>query len=194
MNTRDKQKRELLSRAREGDMEAFAELFEEYRFFVFTIACRLAGSHDGEDVVMESFLKAWKALPQFQGRSSLKTWLAHITRNCALDFRRKSERQKSRELPAVNENGESFLEQHPGGVAGNPSEQSVNRETAEIIESAMNRLAEEQRTTVTLREVDGLSYREIAAATDVNVGTVMSRLFYAKRKLRRLLREYYDEG
>lgn len=193
MKTQNKQKQELLCRAQEGDMDAFAELFEEYRSFVFIIACRLAGNNDSEDIVTESFLKAWKALPRFQRRSSLKTWLARITRNCALDFRRESERRKNRESPAVNENGESFLEQHPGTVPGNPAGQAVNRETAEIIESAMTRLSEEHRTTVILREVDGLSYRDIAAATDVNAGTVMSRLFYAKRKLQRLLREAYDE-
>lgn len=193
MKIRDKQKQELLSRAQKGDMDAFAELFEEYRSFVFSIAYRLTGNNDSEDIVMESFLKAWHALPRFQKRSSLKTWLARITRNCALDFCRNSQKRKNREVQAVTENGESYLEQLPSATTDNPAGQAVDRETAQIIDSAMAQLSREQRTTVIMREVDGLSYREIAAATEVNVGTVMSRLFYAKRKLQRLLREVNDE-
>ena len=174
-------------------MDAFAELFEAYRPFVFVIACRVAGGNDGEDIVIETFLKAWKALSRFQGEASPKTWLARIARNCALDFRRKSERHKNREVSAVDENGESFLEQLPDTAANNPAGRAIHGETAHIIDSAMARLSEEHRTTVILREVDGLSYRDIAVVTNVNVGTVMSRLFYAKQKLQRQLQEVYDE-
>ncbi len=179
----------LLEQAKNGDIDAFAELFEEHRRFVFTLALRLAGTNDSEDVVMDTFLKAWKALPGFQQRSSLKTWLARITRNCALDFRRRTSRRSSRESALINAEGESEIDQLADPVYRDPAGEAVNRELKQAIDTAISQLSEEQRITVVMREVDGLSYREIAAATNVGVGTVMSRLFYGKRKLRQLLQE-----
>ncbi len=185
----------LLERAQAGDIEAFAELFEQQRRFVYAIACRLTGVNDGEDVVMETFLKAWKALPGFHRQSSLKTWLAKIARNCALDFCRRADRRTAREVTVTDDQGDNALEQlaDPAADGANPASQAVDRETQSLIQQAMAQLSEEQRVAVVMREVDGLSYREIAAATGVGVGTVMSRLFYGKRKLRGILQEMYDE-
>ncbi len=193
LKSKAEKQRELLKRAQDGDIDAFAELFEEQRRFVYSLACRLAGSNDCDDVVMETFLKAWKSLPGFRGRSTLKTWLAIIARNCSLDFRRRSGRQAAREITIVNDQGDSGLGQLADPHFSNPSVDAVNLETKKIIETAMAELKEEQRITVVLREIDGLSYREIAAATNVGIGTVMSRLFYGKRKLRELLLEFFNE-
>jgi len=93
----DRHQAEQLERARKGDVEAFAEVFEALRPLVFSVANRLVGPNDAEDVVMETYLKAWQGLPRFRGKSSLKTWLYRISRNCSLDFIRSRQRAPAEE-------------------------------------------------------------------------------------------------
>lgn len=179
---------ELLGRAQQGDLDAFAELFEPQRKAVYAVACRLVGPVDAEDVVMDSFLKAWQALPRFGGRSSLQTWLYRIAHNCAVDFLRARERRKE-QAPAFRETAEDALARLPDPDQERPDEVLAGDETARAVAEALGRLPPEHRTTLELRYTDGLDYSEIAAATGVSIGTVMSRLFYGKRKLKKLLQE-----
>jgi RNA polymerase sigma-70 factor (ECF subfamily) len=88
-----------LAAAGKGDMEAFAALFEELRPMVYEVACRLVGPSDADDVVMETYLKAWRAIPRFNRRAALKTWLYRVTYNCALDFLRSRQRRRDRIQP-----------------------------------------------------------------------------------------------
>lgn len=179
----DRDDRGLLDRARKGDADAFASLFEQYRPATFAVACRLAGDADAEDVVMQAYLKAWQALPGFDGRSELKTWLHRITHNCALDAVRSRRRRAELSLSSQDDDGTAIREiadetQVP------PDETVARAELASDVRRALGRLPPEHRTALLLRFTDGLSYSEIAAATGVSIGTVMSRLFYGKRKLR----------
>ena len=99
---------QLLDKAVAGDVDAFAELFETYRKLVFSVAYRLVGPNDAEDIVMDTYVKAWRAIPRFTRKAKLKTWLYRITYNCAMDLLRKRQRtnkrfvQESDDLPIAN--------------------------------------------------------------------------------------------
>lgn len=177
----------LLDRAQKGDIDAFASLFESLRPMVHAVAYRLTGPNDVDDVVMDSFLKAWKSLPRFRRRSSLKTWMYRITYNCAIDCLRGRQRRLDRTVSGGEEAVEWSAIADRGEVA--PDKALARAETAEAVFAALAKLPAEHRTTLELRFVDGLAYAEIAAATGVMIGTVMSRLYYGKRKLRKLLQE-----
>ena len=184
---------ELLAQARNGDADAFAELFEQFRPLLHRLAFRMVGANDCEDVVMDTYLKVWRALPSFKGRASLKNWLCRVLRNAALDAIRSRSRRQSREVSVhdYRDDEETLgLDERlpdPGGIA--PDEQAHADDLGQLIQQAVDELPEHHRIPLLLREVDGLSYKEIAAATGVSKGTVMSRLFYAKRTLRKMLKD-----
>ncbi len=185
----EKVSNELVEHARGGDMDAFLQLFEEARPVVYSVACRLVGLDEAEDVVMETYLKAWKSMPGFSGRSSTRAWLCRIAHNCAVDWLR---RRRTVEPPAVyRDDGDE-----PGDMSSMadpaqrlPRDLVADRELQEGIDTALNRLTPEYRSTLMLRFADGLSYSEIAAATGVSIGTVMSRLFNGRRKMMKALNE-----
>jgi RNA polymerase sigma-70 factor (ECF subfamily) len=185
----------LLQRARSGDVEAFASLFESFREIVFRAACRLVGEVEAEDVVMDTYLKAWQALPRFGGRASLKTWLYRIAHNCSVDHLRARQRDAKRfvresELDPDHPSDFPDVRQVPAGeILG-------NEETAQTVRQALEQVTADHRVALLMRYADGLSYTEIAAATGVSIGTVMSRLFYGKRKLKEVMREWHkrEEG
>ena len=175
-----------LAEAQQGDMDAFAALFEPLRPLVYAVARRLVGPDEAEDMVMETYLKAWEAIPKFSGRSSLKTWLYRIAYNCSIDFIRK--RGRSREVTLVEREDEhDAWANMPDDRAVGPDEEIQRTEAGEAVQSALAQLPEEHRTTLLLRFAEDMSYADIAAATGVSPGTVMSRLFYGKRRLKKIL-------
>lgn len=181
----------LLERARQGDVEAFATVFEQFRPLLHRVACRVVGANDGEDVVMDTYLKAWKAIPRFRGDDALRSWLRTATRNCALDYLRRRRREDER---VVHDAGAVEDETPLLDRVADPRAEGSDRHAERLdlggeLAAALQHLSAEQRTTLLLREVDGLSYKEVAAATGVTIGTVMSRLFYAKYRLRKLLQQ-----
>jgi RNA polymerase sigma-70 factor (ECF subfamily) len=175
-----------IARARQGDVDAFAAVFEDLRPFMYAVAYRVVGADDAEDVVMEAYLRAWQALPGFAGRSSLRTWLYRIVHNCALDLVRRRQREDARRVPSDGDGPQRVETVSPSDEMG-PDEEVASRDMARALSAAMQRLSDEHRVALELRFSEGLSYAEIAAATGVSIGTVMSRLFNAKRKLRRLV-------
>ncbi len=168
-------------------MDAFAELFEPLRKTLHAVAHRLVGPDDAEDIVMEVFLKAWQALPRFDGRSSLATWLYRIAHNCAMDWLRNRQRRREDVAPLAGDASEDAWHRMADPAQQTPSLYLIQTESARAVAHALERLPPEHRMTLLLRYADGLSYAEIAASTGVSIGTVMSRLFYGKRKLRALL-------
>ncbi len=180
---------QLLNRARTGDREAFAALFEKYRPLLHKVAVRLVGPDQAGDAVMESCIKAWQSLPVFRGEAALSRWFCQTVRNTALDEIRRRNRRGFEALPADDETHSEMIEGIEDTSTPSPEENVRRRELGESINRAMAKLSEEHRTAILLREVDGLDYREIAAATGVSMGTVMSRLFNARIKLRKFLKE-----
>lgn len=181
---------ELIRRAQTGDCEAFAAVFEQYRPLLYAIGCRMVGVDDADDAVMETYLKAWRSLPNFRGEAALKTWLVRVFRSCATDLLRKRGRREARTTtawPEGEDERESWIETLADERGPTPARQAELDDLGDHLHQALHELSAEHRATLLLREVDGLSYGDIAKATGVGMGTVMSRLFYAKRRLRQLL-------
>ncbi len=185
-----------LDQARAGDIEAFTELFEPLRPAILAVARRLVGEPDAEDVVMDTFLRGWKALPGYRRHASLKTWLIRIARNACLDRLRlrrgeplrwslqpRDEQDDCRSTPV-----EETLDFTDPTIPA-PDENVATKDSAAMLRAALGRLDRDHRDALLLRFVDELSYADIAAALGVPIGTVMSRLFNGKRKLRGILAE-----
>lgn len=170
-------------------MEAFLALFEDSRATVHAVAWRLVGQDEAEDVVMETYLRAWKSVPGFSGRSSVRTWMCRIAHNCSVDWLRKRKHMVQPLESCGFEDGERGGErdQYPDPCQREPSEIMAGAELQGAIDSALSMVSPEHRAVLLLRLSDGLSYSEIASATGVSIGTVMSRLFNGRRKLRKAL-------
>ncbi len=169
-------------------MEAFATLFEPLRPKIHAVACRFVGHHDAEDVTMDTFLKAWRALPGFRRGSSLSTWLVRIVRNQALDLLRSRAGREGR-TDSLDEAGAVHPSQlsDPGAVP--PADLLAVADDRRMCRAALERLDEKHRVILLMRYMDELSYAEMAAAVNVSIGTVMSRLFHARRKMVQLMNE-----
>lgn len=171
----------LLSRHLAGDEAALNLLFLRYREAAFRVAYRLLSHQDDAlDAVQDGFVKAMLHLDRFEHRSSFKTWLMRVVSNAALDYGRARRRRDQLKLAAS--------EQAPTEPPGHePQTVLEGTELRERLEDALGQLPEQQRRTFVLHMDGGLSYREVADALDISVGTVMSRLFYARQKLKTLL-------
>ena len=152
---------------------------------VFSVAYRVVGPNEAEDVVMDTYIKAWKAIPGFSGRAAPRTWLCSIAHNCAVDYLRRNNRAADlNDRPLAPTASPESL---PDPNLRSPLDKMVASETEARIQTALNSLSPEHRVALLLRFAEGLSYSEIAAATGVSIGTVMSRLFNGRRKLMKLL-------
>ena len=176
--------RRLARLAGQGDQDAFAQLVERYTGLVYTLALRRVGSHhDAEDIAQTVFWKAWKALPSFREESAFSTWLYRMTANAVTDFLRQKGR---REAPLSLDDPDLPQTAHPGP---SPAEQAQAEERREALYRAIEALPDQARSILLLRELQGLSYEEIAAALDLPLGTVRSRLARARSALAKSLRE-----
>jgi len=179
---------ELVQKASKGDADAFEELVKRYQQKVYGIAYGISHDHqDALDISQEVFIKIYKKLKDFRGASSFYTWLYRITANVAIDF----QRVKRKIIPV--EFDEKILEEprpeagFPEGKKFDPRKILERKEIHGAILRAIETLPEDQRAAVVLRELENLSYKEIAKAMNCSMGTVMSRLHYARRKLREIL-------
>jgi len=183
---------EVVERARKGDHAAFRVLVERYEGRAFRLAVRvLRDEEQARDAVQDAFIKVYGSLDRFQGRSGFYTWLYRIVMNQCLDRKRRD--KSDREVEWKDEVESQPLDGAPPLVSdpapGGPEAQVARLELRKIMATAIEALPEEARRTLQLREIDGLSYKEIAEALGIPKGTVMSRLHYARRRLQELLRE-----
>lgn len=174
--------RSLVSLAQQGDGEAFALLVQRHQKMVYNLALGKTGSHhDAEEITQNAFLKAWQGLPQFQGKAAFSSWLYRLTLNAATDFLR----QRGRHAKVVSLSDPDLPpipDQSP-----TPEERSAAEADRQALWQAIEALPEQQRTILLLREIDGLSYKEIALTLDLEEGTVRSRLSRSRKVLRKLL-------
>lgn len=186
---------EILTKIRSGDRDAYRLFVRKYEARAIQIAYGiLKNQSDAEDVVQESFVKAFLSLENFRGDSGFYTWLYRIVYNMAIDLRRKLARReaKNTEFDESLLNSSSLDSSISGRLEG-PGEALERKDKAGSIGQALLQISEEHRTVMILREVDGLSYEEIAELTKVNKGTVMSRLHYARKQLQKILEDIrYD--
>jgi RNA polymerase sigma-70 factor (ECF subfamily) len=172
----------LVRRARGGDLAAFETLVERHRATVFRVAARLVGDHDAEDVTQDAFLRAYHRLRHFRGEASFRTWLLRITHNSAIDSLARRRRQAEAEEPEDLEHAPDVEETRQ------PAERLERSERLRRLEGKLELLRLEHRTVLVLRDVEGLSYEEIADVTDMPVGSVKGRLHRARAELIDFLR------
>jgi RNA polymerase sigma-70 factor (ECF subfamily) len=176
---------QLLVRFAGGERGALEELFQRYRLLAYRVAHRfLSHEADALDAVQEGFIKALTHLPSFQGRSSFKTWLLRVVSNAALDLGRQRGRRDILSLDAcrMTQRGQ----EHPQVVA-DPTRGLERADLRQVLDLALATLPEPQRQAFVLHADGELSYREVAEVMHLSIGTVMSRLFYARQKLRAYL-------
>jgi RNA polymerase sigma-70 factor (ECF subfamily) len=187
--------RELVARCQAGDRNAFRQLFVRYHRRAYGLALGVVHNPDAAmDVVQEAFLKAHRHLPGFEGTSSFYTWLYRIVMNVAIDHLRKLQRS-----PLVNyddtvahDSEESIVGDDPvlpQLMEGNPAKQLQRKEIRDGLETALGKLSPSHRAVLVMRELDGLSYEEMAKVMKCSKGTIMSRLFHARRNMQKHLIE-----
>jgi RNA polymerase sigma-70 factor (ECF subfamily) len=186
----------LLARLADGEREALDVLFSRYRLLAYRVAHRLLGNEaDALDAVQEGFIKALTHLDSFQGRSSFKTWLLRVVSNAALDLGRQRGRRETLSLDAGHTRPERYVgrstdreRSHPL-VLDNPATELERADLRRLLDEALAILSEAQRRTFVLHVEGELSYREVALALGISIGTVMSRLYYARQKMRAYLKQ-----
>ena len=181
-----------LARAREGDEAAFGELMQRHYETVFrTVFSIVRNEHDARDLAQDVWIKVWNELPRYRGDAKFSTWLHPIATRRALDHLRKRRRWFDRFLPFQRDdaNGETTTYVEPVDDQPDASAQLETGERRAHFETVLNSLPPKHRAVLALRELQGLSYDEIAATIGCRRGTVMSRLFHARRLLAQKLRE-----
>ena len=169
----------LIEQARRGDRNAFGELVYRYYPGVVRVVYHMCGDTGlAEDMAQEAFLRAWLALPSFRPQSSLRNWLYRIAVNATLDVLRR------RKDELLEDQADRMIADQTAG----PETSLIEKERMALLRQAMHSLPEAARSVLVLREYGSLSYQEIASVLDIPVGTVMSRLNYARNRLRELLK------
>lgn len=184
----------LVQRCQEGDSRAFDLLVERYRGRIYAIIVNLVKDHtEAWDLAQDVFLKAWKALPRFEARSQFYTWLYRIAHNVVYDWmrKRKSRGPHVEESAIRHDNIEAGARAVPREAVA-PDEHAERGELRVRLDQALAQISDDHRTAILLKEVQGLKYHEIAEVMGCSIGTVMSRLFYARKKLQEILKRTED--
>jgi RNA polymerase sigma-70 factor (ECF subfamily) len=187
--------RALIAKAQAGDMRAFRQLVERHQRRAFAIAFALVRDEtDARELVQEGFLRVFKNLQSFQGSSSFFTWLYRIITNLSIDLIRKPSHKLADRDDIDSEESADLDVPFLGHLDGaDPADAVRRREIATRLERALADLPPYHRAVVVMREIDGLSYEEMAQVMGVSKGTIMSRLFHARQKLQRALADCYEE-
>src|SRR5262252_7207770 len=182
----------LVAKAREGDVQAFGDLVRKYEGKIFRLAQHITQNReDAEDVLQETFLKAYEHLDQFQGNSKFYTWIVRIAVNQALMKLRKRKTDKTVSIDETIDTGEDTVAREIAAWDENPEERYSREELNEILESAVEGLAPPYRTVFVLRDIEDLSTEETAEALNLSVPAVKSRLLRARLQLREKLTRYF---
>ena len=182
---------QLVDRARKGDLAAYDELVQRYQQRIYATVYHMTANHeDANDLAQEAFIKAYQALKSFKGGSSFYTWVYRIAVNKTINFLKQ---RKNRSQMSLNDL--DFNAEHDPDLVALISDKTPRREAnlaelQEKLNEAMQKLSEQHRLVVTLHDVQGLSHEEIAKIMECNIGTVRSRLFYARQQLQGYLSDY----
>jgi RNA polymerase sigma-70 factor, ECF subfamily len=187
----------LVNRVKGGDQRAFKLLVERYQRKVYAVALgMLKDKEEALDVSQEAFIKVYKYLEHFKGDSSFYTWLYRITVNICIDVIRRRQSTKGEVIEFDETMAFDSPDAHIGALGSrlgtNPQKSALRRELAEKIQEALEQVPEKHRAILLLREVEGLSYEDLAKTLEIPKGTVMSRLFHARAKVQKILSEYLE--
>lgn len=187
---------ELVRRAQDGDRDAFRELVERYQRKVYSICYgMLKNNDDSLDVSQEVFVKVFRYIEKFNHQSSFYTWLYRITVNMCIDHIRKNKKVRNVEYDdRISREGDVEGDEHilPSQLGLNPDKVYGRKELREKMLEALETLSEKHRVILIMREVDGMSYEEMAEALNISKGTVMSRLFHARRYFQDAISPYLE--
>jgi RNA polymerase sigma-70 factor, ECF subfamily len=183
----------LVKAAQAGDRRAFQALYQRYERKVFSVAYGfLRNQDDALDVLQEAFIKVHRYLPNFEGQSSFYTWLYRIVANLCIDHLRRSGRKRDVEFDdRLRHDGQNEAASNLGSVPalGDPSAAVKNKEILAAVQESLGKLSDKHRAVIVMRELQGLSYADMAKAMNCSKGTIMSRLFHARRNMQKLLSE-----
>ncbi len=179
----------LIEKSKQGDLAAFEQLIMDYQKKIVNLAYRMLGNMaDAEDAAQDIFVRVFRSISGFNEKAAFSTWLYRIATNVCLDLLRRKKRQNEQNTISIHrgeENDEYELPIEDNGPS--PYEQAKRSAAMEALENALKKLGEEQRLVVVLRDVNGLSYEEIAEITNCSLGTVKSRINRSRLMLRKLL-------
>jgi len=185
--------KDLVLKAQKGDMGAFEELVARHRDKIYARAySMMRNEEEAIDLSQEAWVKAWQRLAQFQGDSSFATWLTRIVINLCLDQIRRQKRQRAESIEAMDDES-GGVERQMEPIITNPTERLERGELRKRIDEAMSKLSNEHRTVLVLHEFEEMEYKEIAKVMGCSIGTIMSRLFYARRRLASLLQDLKEK-
>ncbi len=189
----DPEEARLLARAQSGDTAAFDNLITRHRERVYMHVFQIVrNEEDALDLTQETFIRAWKSLPRFDVAIPFASWLHKIATNAAIDLCRRRQVRPQTEI----ESGAMKIDPASRTTPSTPEAPGARLDRAEIkrrVEKAFEALSPEHRAVIVLKEIEDLSYEEIARHLNCSPGTVMSRLFHARKKLQRLLRDLHEE-
>src|SRR5437899_7373543 len=186
--------RSLVRAAQGGDAQAFRALVERYQRRVYQLAVGMVKDADeAMDITQETFVRVHRYLPSFKGDSSFFTWTYRIAMNLCLDAQRRKGRLERVDVEQGDEAEIEAAMDPPSAALAGPQRQALNAERRDSIGEALASLSDDHRAILLLREVEGLSYEDLAKVLGIRKGTVMSRLFHARLKMQNKLREYLDE-
>jgi len=181
----DHEETDMISRCQQGDQEALKKIFDKYHKKVYSIAYGVVRQREEAlDVVQEVFIKLFRSIKNFKGKSHFYTYLYRMVMNTAIDHKRKAGKQF---MSSLDEEG-SF---EPSDEAEKgPERILLQKELEERVKLAMDKLPDEQKAALIFRDVEGLSYQEMAEAMGCSIGTVMSRLHYGRKRMQESLKDY----
>ena len=186
---------DLVKRCQAGETEAFDELVTRYRTRIFGMIYNMVhNEQDAWDLAQDSFVKAWKSIKRFRGKSSFYTWMYRIVMNVTIDWLRK---KQIKGAGTEFDDAVQLKEIDPASrtvpkAEELPYERMERSEVRTQIENAIAQLTPEHRAVILMKETEGMQYHEIAEALGCSIGTVMSRLFYARKRLQGLLKDVYE--
>jgi RNA polymerase sigma-70 factor (ECF subfamily) len=182
---------ELVLKAQQGDVHAFDELVERYHGKIYGLTYNMTSNReDAEDLTQEVFVKAFQALPRFKGKSSFYTWLYRIAVNKTINYRKKRNRKRALSLDQFDQEIKSDEVYHDLTSKGSPLRNVSLTELQKKMNEALQTLSEKHRTVVILHDMQGIPHEEIAKMVGASVGTIRSRLFYARRQMQAELAEF----
>lgn len=177
--------RKLIERASAGDSSAFNRLMEAHEKRMYAVALRMcANREDAQDCLQEAMLRVYRAISGFKGQSTFSTWVYRITMNTCLDELRRKKNRQNTSLDNLLDMGWS-----PTDEGDTPERHAVRSEARRRLHGAIRELPDDMRAAIVLRDIQGLSYEEIAQTLDINVGTIKSRISRGREKLREKLKE-----
>ena len=182
--------RDLINRFKSGDKSAFESIILNYQDRIYNLCLYMLGSkHDAEDAAQDTFFKAYRSLNDFKPNASLYTWLYRIAVNTCIDYKRKPLLES---LFRRSDTGEEMVIEHPSD-SPSPEKEYESKQIQGALQEALRKLSPKLRAAIVMKEMEGLSYEEIADTLDVSIGTVKSRISRARDELRTLLKDFTEQ-